>query len=119
MDGFPCSIPFRRRWRGWNRNFPPRPRGRRPGSVLSSAFVPAALDALKAGDDATHDRLIAEAAAGLSGADAIMLAHFSMSRAAAMARARTDLPVLTSPDAAIAKLKRVLAPENAKGPSAC
>lgn len=89
------------------------------GSVLSSAFVPAALDALKAGDDATHDRLIAEAAAGLSGADAIMLAHFSMSRAAAMARARTDLPVLTSPDAAIAKLKRVLAPENAKGPSAC
>lgn len=82
------------------------------GAELSSIEVPDALNALKAGDGATHDRLIAEAAARVSGADAIMLAHFSMSRAADRARAQIDIPVLTSPDAAIAKLKRVLSPNN-------
>lgn len=88
-------------------------------ATLNSIFVADALDALKSGDADTHDRLIAEAAADVAGVDAIMLAHFSMSRAAEMARAQTDIPVLTSPDAAIDKLKRVLAPANAKGQSAC
>lgn len=75
---------------------------------LRSVFVSGALDALKAGDTTTHDRLVAEAAAEIRDADAIMLAHFSMSRAADVARARTDLPVLTSPETAIAKLQLLL-----------
>lgn len=72
---------------------------------LRPVFVPEALDALKAGDVAAHDRLVAAAAAAIRDADGIMLAHFSMSRAAAAARARTGLPVLTSPETAIARLK--------------
>lgn len=72
---------------------------------IHSVHVPGALDALGSGDTATHDRLVAEAAAGIEGADAVMLAHFSMSRAAAMARVATPLPVLTSPETAIAALK--------------
>lgn len=75
---------------------------------LRSVFVEDALDALKSGDAETHDRLVAEAAANINDADAIMLAHFSMSRAGHAARARTSLPVLTSPETAIAKLQDLL-----------
>lgn len=75
---------------------------------LRSVFVKDALDALKAGDAETHDQLVAEAAANINDADAIMLAHFSMSRAVGVARARTSLPILTSPETAISKLQDLL-----------
>ncbi|MCJ7872804.1 aspartate/glutamate racemase family protein [Phaeobacter sp. J2-8] len=88
-------------------------------ATLTSVAVPDALAALKAGDGKAHDQLIAQAAANVRNADAIVLAHFSMSRAADAVRACTDIPVLTSPDAAIDKLKRVLAPANAKGTLEC
>jgi hypothetical protein len=76
-----------------------------PGAELHTVLVDHALDALKAGDSATHDRLVADAVAQLPPADAIVLAHFSTARAAAAVRARTDRPVLTSPDAAVVKLR--------------
>lgn len=77
---------------------------------IRSVLVPDALDALKSGDAETHDRLVEEAAARIpaSGADAVMLAHFSMSRAAGRVRAATPLPVLTSPETAVAKLLKLL-----------
>lgn len=75
------------------------------GAALRSVFVPDALEALKAGDGVRHDQLVAEAAAEIRDADAIMLAHFSMSRAADAARARTAIPVLTSPETAIRKMQ--------------
>lgn len=80
------------------------------GSAIRSVLVEGALDALKAGDGATHDRLVVEAAARIAPADtsAIMLAHFSTSRAAGAVRAVTEIPVLTSPEAAVSKLKRLL-----------
>lgn len=77
-------------------------------ATLRAVFVPDALDALKSGDAARHDRLVAEAAAGIGDADAIMLAHFSMSRAAEAARTRTALPVLTSPETAIHRMQGLL-----------
>lgn len=77
-------------------------------ATLRSVFVPDALEALKAGEAAMHDRLIAEAAAAISDADAIMLAHFSMSRAVDAVRLRTVLPVLTSPETAIRKMQKLL-----------
>lgn len=75
---------------------------------LTSIHVPGAIDAARAGEVALHNRLVAEAAAGLHGYDAIMLAHFSTTPAAAAVRAVTAIPVLTSPDAAVAKLRRLL-----------
>jgi Asp/Glu/hydantoin racemase len=82
----------------------------RPGATLTSLVEPAAMAALRAGDAATHNRLVAARAAELGRCDAILLAQFSTSRAAAAVRAKVDVPVLTSPDAAVAKLKRLLAP---------
>lgn len=81
-------------------------------ATLETVLVADALDALKAGDAATHDRLVAAAAPRLAHCDAILLAHFSTSRAAPAVRAALGAgapPVLTSPDAAVVKLRRALA----------
>lgn len=76
---------------------------------LSSAVEPAAMAALRAGDAETHNRLVAERAEAMLPCDALVLAQFSTSRAAAAVRARVDVPVLTSPDTAVTKLKGLLA----------
>lgn len=76
-----------------------------PGARLSTVLVEPALAALRAGDVETHNRLVVEAAASLSGYDAILLAHFSTSRAAAAARVVTGIPILTSPEAAVARMR--------------
>jgi hypothetical protein len=78
------------------------------GAKLKSILVDGAMDALRSGDAARHNELVAEAAARLSGVGTIMLAHFSTSRAAAALRQATALPVLTSPGAAVAKMKRLV-----------
>lgn len=76
---------------------------------VETVSVPEALKALNAGDPATHDRLIAEAAERLApGVDAICLAQFSMARARPAVKAKVGLPVLTSPSAAVARLKAIL-----------
>ena len=76
---------------------------------VETAAVPEALKALNAGDTATHDRLVAEAAERLAPrVDVICLAQFSMARARAVAQARVRVPVLTSPAAAVARLKAML-----------
>jgi hypothetical protein len=68
-----------------------------------------ALAALDAGDAAAHDRLAAEAARDLSDCDVIALAQFSLARAAPAVAAATGRPVLTTPDSAVRKLRRLLA----------
>jgi len=68
-----------------------------------------ALAAMDAGDLAEHDRLAAEAAKGLAGCDVIALAQFSLARAAPAVAAATGLPVFTTPDSAVRKLKALLA----------
>jgi Asp/Glu/hydantoin racemase len=70
---------------------------------------PAAMAALKSGDSAAHDRLLAAAAPRLRDCDAILLAHFSTARAAAAVSAVTDRPVLTAPGSAVARLKALIA----------
>ena len=77
---------------------------------VTPAVVPGALEALNAGDAVTHDRLIAESAGALvPGVDVICLSQFSMARARAVVQVKVPVPVLTSPAAAVARLKAMLA----------
>jgi Asp/Glu/hydantoin racemase len=80
-----------------------------PASV---AVVPklaeGALAALDRGDRATHDRLIAEASRDLRDCDVIALAQFSIAATAPLVADATKKPVVTTPDSAVSKLKRLL-----------
>ena len=79
-----------------------------PTAEIESFLVDGAIDAVRAGDEATHNRLVAERASALEGFDAITLAHFSTARAIRAVQDVTRIPVLTSPDAAVAKLRFLL-----------
>ena len=74
---------------------------RRPDATLTSVVVPEARQALDAGDVKEHDRLVAEAAARMDPADALLLAHFSTATALEAVQARVSSPVLTAPGAAV------------------
>lgn len=75
---------------------------------LHAVVARGAIEAINAGDAERHNTLVAETVKGVTGVDSIMLAHFSTSRAREACGAVTDIPVLTSPGAAVAKLRRVL-----------
>lgn len=83
---------------------------RKGGAVrLRAEVARGAIEAINAGDVERHNALVAETVKGITGVDSIMLAHFSTSRALDACRSVTDIPILTSPGAAVAKLRRVLA----------
>ena len=71
--------------------------------------VEGALTALLAGHGDEHNRLIVEAAAKAENCDTLAFAQFSMAPAKPLAAARTAIPILTTPDSAVAKLKALLA----------
>ena len=73
---------------------------------LTPIFVPEALNHLKSGDAETHNQLIGEAARTCFDYDTILLAQFSMSEAKKTAERLTTVPILTSPDTAVHKLKK-------------
>ena len=75
---------------------------------LEIVLAAGAMEAMRSGDAATHDRLIADAAAQLDACDAIMLAQFSMARALPLVHARTAKPVYTSPESAVRRMRTVL-----------
>jgi hypothetical protein len=77
--------------------------------ALAEACAPAALDALDAGDGASHDRHAAEAARSLCGAEVIALAQFSLARAARAVADATGRTVLTTPESAVLRLRALLA----------
>ena len=83
------------------------------GLTIRTGLADGALAALDRGDPETHDRLAVEAARTLAGCDAIALAQFSLARAAPGIAALTGKPVLTTPDAAVRKLRRVMVGEKA------
>jgi hypothetical protein len=75
--------------------------------TLESRFVPNAMAALLAGKRGEHDALVAEAGTALAHCNAIMLAQFSMAPAADLLRSKLpSLPVLTSPGAAVAAMRK-------------
>ncbi|KRE12019.1 arylsulfatase [Bosea sp. Root381] len=80
----------------------------RPTAQLSTIVVEDAISRLRKGDADAHNRLVADRAPEMAQMDAIMLAHFSTSRAAAAVRDRVGIPVLTAPDAAVAKMRACL-----------
>jgi len=79
-----------------------------PGVTVIPCLSAAALTALQAGDGDGHDRAAAQAAAAIAGCDVIALAQFSLARAAASVAAATGKTVLTTPDSAVRKLRRLL-----------
>jgi Asp/Glu/hydantoin racemase len=76
-------------------------------TILTGA-VDGALAALKRGDGAEHDRLIAAAAADLTKVDALVLAQFSMARAAATIAPAEGRTVITTPESAVLKLRELV-----------
>jgi hypothetical protein len=83
-------------------------RQRQADATIESYCVPGAMAALRAGDGAKHDALIAEAAPRFRHCDAVLLAHFSTARAEPAVAAVVDCPVLTAPGAAVGKLRAAL-----------
>jgi Asp/Glu/hydantoin racemase len=67
-----------------------------------------AMAALQSGDAERHDRLIADTVKAAGAADVVVLAQFSMARAAPLAAATTKAKVLTTPASAVARLKALL-----------
>jgi hypothetical protein len=79
-----------------------------PGVSPRPMLAEGALAALAEGDGERHDALVADAAAALGDCDVIALAQFSLARAAPRIAAVTRKPVLTTPDSAVRKLRRLL-----------
>lgn len=78
--------------------------------TIEIGHVPGALAALQSGRAEEHDALIAAAAAALPPVDAVMLAQFSMARAAAAIAPAVGRTVYTTPSSAVLKMKSRLAP---------
>jgi Asp/Glu/hydantoin racemase len=77
-------------------------------ATLSTVLVPNAIDLLKGGDVVAHNRLVAARAHELAECDAIMLAHFSTSRAAEAVRNVVSVPVMTAPHAAVDRMRALV-----------
>ncbi|MBU6393004.1 MAG: arylsulfatase [Sphingomonadales bacterium] len=67
-----------------------------------------ALEALQAGDGALHDRLAAQAAEQAPAVDVTVIGQFSMARALPLIAPYRPEPVLTTPHAAVRKLRRLV-----------
>ena len=78
--------------------------------TILTRVVDGALQALKRGDGAEHDRLIAGAAAELTGVDALVLAQFSMARALVAIPEVEGRKVITTPESAVVKLRGLVKP---------
>jgi aspartate/glutamate racemase len=77
------------------------------GMDIRLGFASGALEALNAGDLQKHDQIIADQARQLaeSGCASIALAQFSMARARAACQRSSGLPVFTTVDSAVRKIK--------------
>ena len=76
-----------------------------------SCLCEGAFDAVLAGDVATHDRMVGESLAELSGTvDVIVLAQASMARVVAdLPPEERRIPILSSPELAVARAAEVMA----------
>jgi Asp/Glu/hydantoin racemase len=87
--------------------------------TVRSALAEGALAALKQGDGAAHDRLVADAARRLADVDAIILGQFSLARARAEIERHAGPPIVTTPQSAARALRRkIMAAGSQNGPRA-
>lgn len=77
-------------------------------ATLTTIVVDDAIDLLRKGNVDAHNRLVAARAPDFRGFDAIMLAHFSTSRALEAVREATAVPVLTAPHAAVERMRHLV-----------
>lgn len=77
-------------------------------AMLDTIVVDDAIDLLRGGDADSHNRLVAAQAHRFADHDAVMLAHFSTSRAAEAVRAVLKCPVLSAPDAAVQRMRTLV-----------
>jgi hypothetical protein len=89
-------------------SMPPEFAAAAPGMKVVPQLAEGALAALDRGDVAAHDRAAVDAAMALRSCDVIALGQFSLARAAQAIGAATGRRVLTTPDSAVNKLKRLL-----------
>jgi hypothetical protein len=93
-------------------SFPPTlasmPREFPHGIEVVPKLAEGAMAALDRGDRATHDRLVVEASRDLRNCDLIALAQYSMAPTAGMVAEASGRPVVTTPDSAVLKLKKML-----------
>ncbi|MBS0638282.1 MAG: aspartate/glutamate racemase family protein [Acetobacteraceae bacterium] len=78
------------------------------GISVEPCLAEGALAALDRGDTAGHDAAAVKAVHALIGCDVIALSQFSLARAAPLIEKATGSRVLTTPDSAVRKLKRLL-----------
>ena len=83
---------------------------------LETICIPEAIVAARAGDIETHNQLVAAAIPRLASCDAIMLAHFSTSTALDAARAATQTPILSAPEAAVLELRSAVQARESQNP---
>jgi aspartate/glutamate racemase len=81
-----------------------------PGARLRVRLAEGAMDALDRGDGAAHDAAVLAASRALAheGCAVIALAQFSMARSCDAVHAATGLPVLTTPESAVRRLRHLL-----------
>jgi hypothetical protein len=79
-----------------------------PRATVVPVLAEGALAALEAGDGAAHDAAAARAAAALADCAVVALAQFSLARSADAVAAATGRTVMTTPDSAVRKLRRLL-----------
>jgi len=89
-------------------SMPPEFAALAPNVALVPRLAEGALAALDRGDATAHDRIALDAAMALQSCEVIALAQFSLARAAEAIAAATGRRVLTTPDSAVSKLKRLL-----------
>lgn len=74
-------------------------------ATLDTFVAADAMTCLRAGDADGHNESVAREAVKLDGYDAILLAHFSTSRAQERVRALVDVPVFAAPESAVRRLR--------------
>jgi hypothetical protein len=89
-------------------SMPPEFTALAPKMAIVPCLIEGALAALDRGDAAAHDAAAVDAAMRLPDCPVIALSQFSLARAAGPIAAATGKTVLTTPDSAVRKLRRLL-----------